>query len=188
MAHQQAYGNHTQFMNAVIVGWNEIDGPLFTGHKSRIEKIKQKLNSGDKNGAANEMIQHLEWLLKEICESIQAEGPVKFDGRYTVGDLLTASKKRVVKLAKGQNWEEKILKKYIDVEADTHTLNILSHYNMETGNISTNEIGQLFTVIENLHAAFLCSSCRRFLCYEQSSKQLRCNNGKCEKPDIYKTS
>ena len=139
VANQRTFGLQGKFENKIIAGWNILEGPILLGFKPTIEKIREKLDSGDKTGAANGIRQYLEWLLKEICEAIKAEVPFRGDGRYGVGDLLIPSKKRVAKLAKNCEWGKDILTKYADLEA-TPIANLLSHDNADAGNISKNEI------------------------------------------------
>ena len=172
----------------MILDWNIDQGPRLSGYKPRIIKIREKLDNSDKTGAANEIRQYLEWLLKIICESTKAEVPFRSNGRYTVSDLLIPSKKRVTKLSRNSNWDSDILAKYDSLETATPIANLLSHDNLDAGSISKSEIEDLFDAVCNLHQAFLCKNCEEFLQYDQISSNLRCINNKCKSPTTYKTS
>ena len=188
ITYQKTFGCQGKFENKMILGWNIDQGPVLSGYKPRLVKIREKLDSSDKAGAANEIRQYLEWLLKNICESIKAEVPFRSSGRYTVADLLIPSKKRVTKLCKNTEWESDILAKYGSLESAAPIANILSHDNLDAGSISKSEIEDLFDAVCNLHQAFLCKNCEEFLQYDQISSNLRCINNKCKTPTTYKTS
>jgi LSD1 subclass zinc finger protein len=188
ICYQRAYGMQGKFVNKIISKWNVNHGPSLIGYKPRIENIKDKLDAGDKSGAANEIRQYLEWLLKKVCEFFEVKITYKPYGRNTVADLFEPSKSRISKLGKNQNWGQEMIGKFIDVEADTQTLNALSHDNPEMANISVGELTSLLSAIQNLEKAFQCNSCREFLRYDQTSKFIRCINGKCLVPSAFKTT
>lgn len=162
ITYQKTYGCQGKFENKMILDWNIDQGPILSGYKPRNIKIREKLDNSDKTGAANEIRQYLEWLLKIICESTKAEVPFRSNGRYTVSDLLIPSKKRVTKLSRNSNWDSDILAKYDSLETTTPIANLLSHDNLDGASISKSEIEDLFDAVCNLHQAFLCKNCEEF--------------------------
>ena len=187
VTYQRSYGLQGKFQNMTIVGWNILHGPKLLQYKPRIDRIREKLENGDKSGAANDIRQYMEWLLKEICEAIKADVPFKGNGLYTIGDLLIPSKRRITKLVKETEWKNNIVQVYAELESAAPIANLLSHDNPEAANISKGEIETLLKAVHNLHQSFQCDGCHEILYYEQHSGYLRCINHKCEKPVIIKT-
>ena len=132
--------------------------------------------------------QYLEWLLLEICEAIKVEVPFRADNRYTVGDLLGPSRKRISKLIKDPLRKEDILSKYQDLEISTRYGNLLSHYNPDAVNISNEEIETFLDAVIKLHNIFQCDNCHNFLYYNDSSHYIECVSHKCENRTSIKTT
>ena len=143
-------------------------------------KIKTKIELGDKQGAASEGRNYVEWLLKGVCKVTLARVIIK--ERYTVSDLLHPAKERLEELTKGDPFYEEISKKFQKLEATVYMGNLLSHDNPEVENISIEEVKRFCEAVHELHNIFTCPECGSFLNYYQDMKKLRCPNPHCQKP------
>jgi DNA repair exonuclease SbcCD ATPase subunit len=98
-SHQRAFNVQGDWKNLEIIRWALKTGPIIEPFKPRWDKIKAKINLGDKQGAANEGRNYVEWLLKGVCKVTLARVIIK--ERYTVSDLLHPAKERLEELTKG---------------------------------------------------------------------------------------
>jgi flagellin-specific chaperone FliS len=186
-AAQRAYGVEGNFKNLSIVDWSVDTGPIIRPYKPRWERIQEKIVSGDKIGAGNEGRQYLEWLLERICELTQAPVPFKSSGRYTVGDLYDPAKKRVKELIKDEQFKAHVFERFKNLDLMIIMGNLLSHNNILAENVSIDEVESFCNRVKELHEAFLCPECGRFINYYRDLKILRCSNSRCEKPIEVKT-
>ncbi len=186
-AAQRAYGVQGNFKNLSIVDWSVDTGPIIRPYKPRWERIQEKIASGDKVGAGNEGRRYLEWLLERICELTQAPVPFKSSGRYTVGDLFVPTKKRIRDLIRDEEFKASVLERFRNLEMTIIMGNILSHNNVLAESVSIDEVESFCNRVRELHEAFLCPGCGRFINYYRDLKILRCSNPKCENPIEVKT-
>ena len=180
-AHQRAFRIDGSFKNMEITRWTLETGPIIDPYKTRWGKIENKIESGDKSGAANEGRRYLEWLLKKTCEAIMAR-PIFKTSRYTVSDLLAPVKLRIKELVEDAEFKERGLKGFQEMEATVIMGNLLSHDNPEAENTSIQEVKRFCGAIHELNNIFTCPDCGRFLKYYQDMKKIRCPNPRCENP------
>jgi recombinational DNA repair ATPase RecF len=180
-AAQHAYGVSGNCKNLEIVKWTLETGPIIEPYKPRWERLESKISSGDKSGAANEGRRYLEWLLKNICETMQARPVFKTTG-YTVADLFIPARARIMELAKDSQFKQQIIKCFQELEATTLMGNLLSHDNLEAENVSMNEVKRFCLAVHELHNALKCNSCGTFLKYYQDIRRIRCPNSQCTQP------
>lgn len=178
---QQAYGVSGNCKNLEIVRWTLETGPVIEPYKTRWERIESKINSGDKPGAAIEGRRYLEWLLKNICETMQARPIFKTTG-YTVADLFAPAKERLMGLIKDPAFKQQITKCFQELEATILMGNLLSHDNLEAENVSMNEVRRFCVAIHELHKSLTCNCCGTFLRYYRDMKRIRCPNHRCTQP------
>ncbi|UJG43126.1 MAG: AAA family ATPase [Candidatus Heimdallarchaeum endolithica] len=188
LSYQRVYNMENDFKNMVIVKWSINTGPIIQPYKTRWERIQEKIDKGDKNGAGNEGRQYLEWILTEICERMRAQVSFKKSGRYELGELLDSAKKRLDKLLKDSEFKDKIKEAFENLETKVFLGNILSHENKITKKVSLNEVESFCSSVKNLHNQFLCSTCGKFLNYYNNLKIIRCSNPKCKDPIEVKTT
>jgi len=188
LSYQRVYNMENDFKNMVIVKWSINTGPIIQPYKTRWERIQEKIDKGDKNGAGNEGRQYLEWILTEICERMRAQVSFKKSGRYELGELLDSAKKRLDKLLKDSEFKDKIKEAFENLETKVFLGNILSHENKITKKVSLNEVESFCSSVKNLHNQFLCSTCGKFLNYYNNLKIIRCSNPKCKYPIEVKTT
>ena len=186
-AFQRAYGLDGSFKNLAITKWDVENGPTIDPYKVRWEKIRERIDAGDKTGAGNAGRQYLEWLLKHICEVTNAPVPVKDWESGMVHGILPHTKKRLKDLIKEDEFRATISKAFQDLETTLIMGNLLSHNNMLAGKVSIEEVKRFCEAVHNLHNAFLCPKCRNFVGYYRELKIIRCSNPRCETPMEVKT-
>jgi hypothetical protein len=181
-AAQRAYGISGDCRNMEIIKWTFETGPIIEPYRPRWQRIEDRINSGDKAGAANEGRRYLEWLLKNTCETMMARPLFKMMSGYTVADLFTPAKARLAELAKDPTFKQQIDQRFQELEATTIMGNLLSHDNLEAENVSMPEVERFCVAIHELHNVLKCSNCGTFLKYFQEMKRIRCPNSQCTKP------
>lgn len=179
-SHQRAFRVHGDWKNREIIRWTLKTGPTIEPFKPRWDKIKVKIESGDKQGAALEGRNYVEWLLKEICKVTLAKLVIK--ERYTVADLLSPARGRIDELTRGNPFHESVSKAFQELEATAIMGNLVVHDNPEVENISINEVNRFCEAVHDLHNLFTCPACLSFLKYYQDMKKLRCPDPHCQKP------
>jgi len=178
-AHQRAFGISGNCKNMEITRWTLESGPIIEPYKPRWERIEDRINSCDKPSAATEGRRYLEWLLKNICETMMARPIFKTRG-YTVADLFVPAKTRLEELIKDSLYKQKILKAVQELEVTTLMGNLLAHDNIEAKNVSVDEVKQFCVAVHELHNLLSCPDCGTFLKYYQDMKRIRCPNSRCK--------
>ena len=170
------------FKKLSIVNWDINIGPKIIPYKPRWERIQEKIASGDKTGAGNEGRRYLEWILKQICEVMNAPVPVTNWERGMVGDLFPHAKNRITNLVEDETYKKKVEDTFTELERTTILGNILSHDNPLADKVSMDEVDRFCKCVEKLHKAFLCPNCKHSLRYSPDLKIIRCSNTKCDNP------
>ncbi len=178
----RAYRMDGNFKKLSIVNWDITTGLKIIPYKPRWERIQEKIASGDKNGAGNEGRRYLEWILKRICEVMNASVPVTNWEKGMVSDLLPHAKDRITILVKDASYKKKVEDTFTELERTTILGNILSHDNPLADKVSMDEVDRFCKCVEKLHKAFLCPNCEHFIGYFPELKIIRCSNTKCENP------
>jgi len=184
---QRQYSLHGKFINLKINSWTVDNGPEFDTYKTKIEKIEKKLYEKDKTGAANEIRQYLEALLKNICENLTVLVVYSRKPRYTISDLFGPSRQRITKLVKESEWKTEIEKKYSQIDSQLLYLNPLSHDSSDFVNVSIEELQNLLCDIQSLEKLLQCKNCNQDLSYEPQLNYICCTNSKCEKRTVINT-
>jgi recombinational DNA repair ATPase RecF len=179
-SHQRAFRVQGDWKNMEIIRWALKTGPIIEPFKPRWDKIKAKIGSGDKQGAASEGRNYVEWLLKEICKVTFARLVIK--ERYIVADLLSPARERVDELTRGNSFQKEVSKRFQELEATAIMGNLLLHDNPEVENVSIEEVNRFCEAVHDLHIMFTCPECGSFLKYYQDMKKLRCPDPHCQKP------
>lgn len=179
-SHQRAFRVHGYWKNLEIIRWTLKTGPIIEPFKLRWDRIKAKIESGDKQGAASEGRNYVEWLLKKICRVTLARLVIK--ERYTVADLLSPARERLDKLTRENPFQEKVSTGFQELEATAIMGNLMAHDNPEVENVSIDEVNRFCEAVHDLHTMFTCPGCGSFLKYYQDMKKLRCPDSHCQKP------
>ncbi|MCZ3367261.1 MULTISPECIES: AAA family ATPase [Methanobacterium] len=133
---QQVFG--VNFKNYTITNWTVDDGPDLKPYQIKLDRIYNKIDSGDLACAGNEGRQYLEWILEEICKSIDAE--VLMKARYTAGDLVGPVRHQLKDIVADAEIKCQIKEAFRELDNNSIMGNILSHSNLLAGNVSPTEV------------------------------------------------
>ena len=172
---QQVFG--VNFENYTITNWTVDDGPDLKPFKIKLDRIYDKISSGDLSCAGNECRQYLEWVLEEICKSIDAE--VLMKERYTAGDLMGPVRHQLKSIIADQETKIQIKEAFKELDNNTMMGNILSHHNLLSGDVTATEVRRFVESVKKVHDLMSCPSCGRFILYHESAGVLKCPK-KCE--------
>lgn len=186
-ASQRAYGSEGLFKNLTLYSWNLENGPIISQYKPKWEKIQEKIDNNDKEGAGSASRYYLEWILKEVAQNIGASVKFKHSGLYTIAELFTPVNNRLNKLLRDGDFKNKYKIVISKLDSTVFMANLLSHDNPHAGNFSLDEVKDFGECVHNFHEVFECSKCRTFIKYYSDLKILRCPNPRCEKPFEEKT-
>ena len=165
------------FENYNITNWTVNDGPDLKPFKFNLDRIHDKISAGDLACAGNEGRQYLEWILEEICKSIDAE--VLMKERYTAGDLMGPVRSQLKEIIADPDIKREIKEAFKELDNNSIMGNILSHHNLLSGGVSATEVNRFVESIKKIHELMSCSSCGRFLLYHERAGILKCPK-KCE--------
>ena len=179
-AQERAFKKENDFKNVEIVGWTLASGPRIINNKPRVESIEQKLNDGDKQAAANEGRQYLEWILEKLCEEMEVSVQFKMPPRYEIGDLLPPARAKILKMIDDAGFKGRIESAFLGLEKTIPMGNLLSHNNVFSTDIAISEVRTFCDSVRNLHVVFSCPDCGSFLRYYRELLIIRCSNKKCD--------
>lgn len=186
-ATQRAYGVTGNCKHLEIISWNVNIGPNIIPYKPQWEKIQAHISAGEKQVAGHLGRKYLEWVLKQICESLEASVPFKNSGKYEVGHLLYPAKRRSIELIKDYQFKQKVEASFRELERTSIMGNFLSHNNLLAEQASASEVQSFCNAVKSLHETFICPSCEQFPIYSREFKFIRCANDKCDNPLEVKT-
>lgn len=173
---QRAFRVENKFRNLKIARWSLDEGPIIDKYKPKFEEIDEKINSGDKDGAARVGRRCLEWLCYEMVIRLQTSPAyLKRDNKYEVGDLYSPFINRVKKLLPEFYQEKEAI--FQQLEKNVIFGNILSHNNPLAGNVSINEVKDFVNSLLQVHILFFCSKCSNLVQYHQTAKLIKCRCG-----------
>lgn len=175
---------YMSFKRFVITNWNIKEGPIIQGHLQSWDKIRQKLDDGDKS-AGGDARTYLEWILKNATFNTRTKSIIKPSGDYTVGDLFYDVKNRYKNILKNHEKKDEILTKFDELEKRNYMGNLLQHDNPISASFSIEEIERFCNSVHKLHQVLCCTGCGEFLVYPENIKRLQCPNGDCKNPTIF---
>lgn len=181
-ASQRACGVEGYFKNLTIDSWSLENGPIISQYKPKWEKIQEKIDNNDKDGAGGASRDYLEWILKEAAQNMEASVKFKRSGLYTIADFISPVKKRMNDLLNDGDFKDEYSKVISELESTVFMANLLSHDNPQSENFSQNEVKDFCECVHNFHEIFECPECKTFIKYYSDLKILRCPNPRCEKP------
>lgn len=169
---QKACGKEHQFKNLQILDWSLEDGPRLDKYKPRWERIREKLERGDKDGAASDTRKELEAFLLELSISLMTPIPLKRDGRYTVADLHDPVVARVKKLIPEYYKNNQTV--FQNLQANGIFGNLLVHNNPRAANTSLDEVRSFVQAVQDFESVLTCSKCLQIPVYHRDAKVIRC--------------
>ena len=171
-SYQRACNREHEFKNVQILGWSLEDGPRLDKYKPRWERIQDKLENGDKDGAASDTRKELEAFLLEAAICLVTPISLKRDGKYTVADLHDPFVSRFKKLV------PEIHKQYLAIFQDIQTNgifgNLLVHNNPRAENASVEEVRRFTEAVKGFEGLFKCPNCKQIVTYYRDARIIRC--------------
>lgn len=174
-AHQRAYNKGHLFSNLQILDWSLDAGPRLDKYKPRWERAEDKLNNGDKDGAAADTRKALEVLLYELVLATQTPVSLRRDGKYTVDTLYSPFISRFKKLAPNVYNAHATVFQNLDVNSIFG--NLLVHNNPRAGSASIEEVRGFINAVKALEAMFTCTECNQLVEYHKSANLIKCRCG-----------
>ena len=162
-----------------IIRWTPETGPVLIPYRTRWDKINEKLEDADKEGAGNASRQYAEWLLNEIGETVMAKAPIRRDGRYSMDEFMTAVYPRLKRLLVEGEHKNKIIGELDYLKATSFMVNWLSHDNPIISQLSIDDVKDFSKSVHRLHQLFRCPDCDRLLKYYQDRKRICCPRPGC---------
>jgi recombinational DNA repair ATPase RecF len=178
-ASRRAYGIDGSCIFMTVSSWDVENGMILRPYKPRWERIMQKIQEGDKS-AGNDSRTYLEWILEQACEATQTLGPLKFTGKYEIGELLPALRKRITLLVNDISFQDKIAIAFRNLDSTIIYGNILSHNNTLAEGLSITEISNFCNAVHALHEILSCQKCGSFAVLSPQFNILRCKCGGLE--------
>jgi hypothetical protein len=169
---QRACGKEHKFKNLQILDWSLEDGPRLDKYKPRWERIREKLDNVDKDGAAGDTRKELEAFLLEASICLMTPIPLRRDGKYTVADLHDPLIARIKKLVPDIYRDHQMV--FQNLQANGIFGNLLVHNNPRAENASIEEVRVFTDVVECFEALLTCAKCHQIPVYYREAKIIRC--------------
>lgn len=175
-SHQRACKIENLFENIQILNWSLDQGPRLDKYKPRWIRISEKIDQGDKDGAAADTRKELEAFLLEAAISLQTPIPLKRDGKYTVGDLHPPVVSRFKKLVPAVFTEQEEV--FQNLLKNGIFGNLLVHNNPRAEGTSIEEVRGFSGAVKEFEKIFVCPECGGLVIYYDDAKVLKC---RCKK-------
>ncbi len=153
-----------QWIRKRFFGWDYTIGPRIEAGKNSYEQIDDLLLKDKPADAGRTFGVYLEWILKELCENLEAS--VKYNRRneYTLFELFQAFKKRMKKKLRA---DHSVVKLILDFEADVGFRNFCAHWKEPETEYSPPEIREIVQKWKDIECKIECSECHKFIRYEK---------------------
>lgn len=174
VSHQQALNVLSDFKNLKIIDWTLREGIRIDHHKPRWELIELRLIEGDKEAASIRTRIALEWVLEELVKTTKTKIIIPPSGKLVVSDMYNDFKSRINKLIPDIYAANQ--KVFVNLEADGIFGNLLAHNNIDSENVSIDEVRSFSTAVKNFFDLFTCEN-EQIMEYHQSAKVMKCRCG-----------
>lgn len=178
-SHQRACQIENLFENIQILSWSLEQGPNLDKYKPRWTRINEKLDQGDKDGAAADTRKELEAFLLEATMSLQTPIPLRRDGKYTVGDLHPPIVSRFKKLLPEVFVEHEDV--FRNLASNGIFGNLLVHNNPRAEGASIEEVRGFSNAVREFEKIFVCPRCGGMIVLYHDAKVIKC---RCRKDGI----
>jgi len=173
---QRAFKVENKFRNLKIIKWSLDEGPIIDKYKPKWDELQERIDKGDKEGAAREGRKCLEWFCYEMVISLRTSPAyLKRDNKYEVGDLYQPFINRLKKLLPEFYKDKEAV--FQQLEKNIIFGNILSHNNPTAGNVSINEVKDFVNSLFEVHNLFFCPECSSLVQYHQTANLIKCRCG-----------
>lgn len=153
-----------QWIRNHFFGWDYAIGPKMRPGKNSYEQIDESLSQDKPEEAGWKFGVYLEWILRELCENLEAS--VKYNKRneYTLFELFQSFKERMKKKLKGNN---SIVKLILNFEADIGFRNFCDHWKEPEIPYASPEIKEIVENWKSIESKIECKKCNKFIRYHK---------------------
>jgi energy-coupling factor transporter ATP-binding protein EcfA2 len=191
LTHDQQFFEHLSrrapsWRKLELTSWTHGTGPRTTQYETSgiLAAARERLGSGDIQGAATKARRALEELLQEVCEALWAPLPFRrgqANDRREIGELFKGVRRTLKERAKAfLESVEPLLK---NLEADVGaTLNVEAH--ASRGKAAVNEVEAALKRIDALDRKWSCPECRTRIWHRGTPEASRCKCGQSTFPPV----
>jgi energy-coupling factor transporter ATP-binding protein EcfA2 len=191
LTHDQQFFEHLSrrapsWRKIEFTSWSHASGPRTTKYETSgtLAAARERLQSGDVQGAATKARRALEELLQEVCEALWAPLPFRrgqANDRREIGELFIGLRRALKEHAKSQLATIEPIFKHLEADVGA-TLNVAAH--ASRGRSGASEVKAALERIETLDALWSCPDCRTRVWHKGTPEAARCRCGKSAFPPV----
>jgi hypothetical protein len=191
LTHDQQFFEHLSrrapsWRKLEFTSWSYASGPRTTQYETSgmLAAARERLESGDAQGAATKARRALEELLQEVCEALWAPLPFRrgqANDKREIGELFKGLRRTLKEHSKPLlESVEPLLK---NLEADVGAaLNVAAHGSR--GRAAASEVEAALTRISTLDQTWSCAACRTRIWHRGTPEAARCKCGQASFPPV----
>ena len=191
LTHDQQFFEHLSrrapsWRKIEFTSWSHASGPRTTRYETSgtLAAARERLQSGDVQGAATKGRRALEELLQEVCEALWAPLPFRrgqANDKREIGELFVGLRRALKEHARAQLQTIEPIFKHLEADVGA-TLNVAAH--ASRGRPGAGEVTAALERIETLDALWSCPSCRTRVWHKGTPDAGRCRCGKSAFPPV----
>ena len=191
LTHDQQFFEHLSrrapsWRKIEFTSWSHASGPRTTKYETSgmLAAARERLQSGDVQGAATKGRRALEELLQEVCEALWAPLPFRrgqANDRREIGELFIGLRRALKEHAKSQLQAVEPIFKHLEADVGA-TLNVAAH--ASRGRSGASEVTAALERIETFDALWSCPACRTRVWHKGTPDAARCRCGKSAFPVV----
>jgi energy-coupling factor transporter ATP-binding protein EcfA2 len=191
LTHDQQFFEHLSrrapsWRKLEFTSWSYASGPRTTLYQTAgiLQNARERLDSGDVQGAATKARRALEELLQEVCEALWAPLPFRrgqANDRREVGELFKGVRRTLKERAKPMLESIEPLLKHLEADVGA-TLNVAAHGSR--GRPGTSEVQAALDRIAALDEKWSCSQCKTRVWHRGNADAGRCKCGASAFPPV----
>ena len=191
LTHDQQFFEHLSrrapsWRKIEFTSWSYASGPRTTKYEASgmLAAARERLDSGDAQGAATKGRRALEELLQEVCEALWAPLPFRrgqANDKREIGELFIGLRRALKEHAKSQLQTVEPILKHLEADVGA-TLNVAAH--ASRGRSGAGEVTAALERIERLDALWTCPSCRTRVWHKGTPAAARCRCGQSAFPPV----
>ena len=191
LTHDQQFFEHLSrrapsWRKIEFTSWSHASGPRTTKYETRgmLAAARERLQSGDVQGAATKGRRALEELLQEVCEALWAPLPFRrgqANDKREIGELFIGLRRALREYAKSQLQTVEPIFKHLEADVGA-TLNVAVH--ASRGRPGASEVKAALERIETLDGLWSCPSCRTRVWHKGTPGSARCRCGQSAFPPV----
>jgi hypothetical protein len=191
LTHDQQFFEHLSrrapsWRKIEFTSWSHASGPRTMKYETSgmLAAARERLESGDVQGAATKGRRALEELLQEVCEALWAPLPFRrgqSNDRREIGELFIGLRRALKEHAKSQLQSVEPIFKHMEADVGA-TLNVAAH--ASRGRAGASEVKAALERIQTLDALWSCPECRTRVWHKGTPGAARCRCGKSAFPPV----